>query len=265
MTLTDTVPHPYAPRRRDPASPPIEPLFRRWQGDGDYAAREALVKQFLPLARKLARRYVQSSEPYEDLVQVASLALVKAIDRFDPDHGVSFPSFALPTILGEIRRYFRDSTWSVHVSRGAKERALAVADAIEHHTNLHGRAPDVQELATYLELSIEDVLDALSVREAYYTQSLDVPASSEDDGAGTLGDRLGAENETYELIEARMAVADALPLLPERERHILHMRFVEELTQSEIAARIGISQMQVSRVLRRSLERLRELSGATGG
>lgn len=265
MTLVDTVPRPHAPPWREPAPPALEPLFRRWQCDGDCAAREALVKQFLPLACKLARRYAQSSEPSEDLRQVASLALVKAIDRFDADRGASFSSFAVPTILGELRRYFRDSTWSVHVSRGAKERALAVADAIEHLTDLHGRAPNVQELATYLELSIEDVLDALSAKEAYVTQSLDAPASTEGDGAGTLGDTLGADDESYDLIEARMVVADALPSLPERERHILRMRFVEEMTQSEIAAQIGISQMQVSRVLRCTLAQLRELSGAGKG
>lgn len=265
MTLTDAVPHPHTPRRRDPALAPLEPLFRRWQDDGDCAAREALVNGFLPLARKLARRYTKSSEPYEDLFQVASLALVKAIDRFDPDRGASFSSFAVPTILGELRRYFRDSTWSVHVSRGAKERALAVADALEHLTDLEGRAPNVQGLARYLELSIEDVLDALSAKEAYAAQSLDGPASTEEDGVGSLGDTLGAEDASYELIEARMVVAGALPSLSERDRHVLRMRFVEEMTQSEIAAQIGISQMQVSRVLRRSLEQVRDLSGAREG
>lgn len=264
MRPTDTIPRPAMHRARDAGPAGLEPLFRRWHGDGDFAAREALAKQFLPLARKLARRYAQSSEPYEDLVQVASLALVKAIDRFDPDRGASFPSFAVPTILGEIRRYFRDSTWSVHVSRGAKERALAVGDATTRLTNLHGRAPSVQALAAYLELSIEQILDALSVNEAYDAQSLDAPASTGEDCAGILGDTLGAEDERYELIEARMVVGDALPSLSERERHILRMRFVEEMTQSEIAAQIGISQMGISRVLQRSLERLRVLCGARG-
>jgi RNA polymerase sigma-B factor len=265
MTPTDTIPRPAAPRARDAGPARLEPLFRRWKDGRDLAAREALVKQFLPLARKLARRYAQASEPYEDLVQVASLALVKAIDRFDPGRGASFSSFAVPTILGEIRRYFRDSTWSVHISRGAKERALAVGDATTRLTNLHGRAPTVQELAAYLKLSIEQILDALSVNEAYDAQSLDAPASTVEDGADTLGDTLGAEDARYELIEARMVVGDALPSLPERERRILRMRFVEEMTQSEIAAQVGISQMQISRVLHRSLERLWELSGASGG
>jgi RNA polymerase sigma-B factor len=264
MTPTDTLARLSAPHADGSAR--VELLVRRWQDDGDFAAREALVQQFLPLARKLARRYVQSPEPYEDLVQVASLALVKAVDRFDPDRGASFSSFAVPTILGEIRRYFRDSTWSVHVSRGAKERALAVRDATEHLANVRGRAPSVQELAAYLELGIDQVLEALCAKEAYHAQSLDAPASSgEEEGADTVGDTLGARDERYELVEARMVVADALPSLPERERRILRMRFVEEMTQSEIAAQIGISQMQVSRVLQRSLERLRELTGALDG
>jgi RNA polymerase sigma-B factor len=247
----------------DPGPQRLEMLFRRSQ-DGDRAARETLVRQFLPLARKLARRYARSSEPYEDLVQVASLALLKAIDRFDPDRGVSFPTFAIPTILGELRRYFRDSTWSVRVSRSAKESALAVADATGRLTDLHGRPPTVQQLATYLELSIEEVLDGLFARRAYHAQSLDESAPTEEDSGCTVGDMLGAEDESYALIEARMVVADALNSLPERERHILHMRFVEDMTQSDIAERIGVSQMQISRVLQHSLEHLGELSGATG-
>jgi len=261
MTSTDTGARASAPCRRNPAPPPLEPLFRRWQRDGDEAAREALVRQFLPLAGKLARRYAQSSEPYEDLVQVASLALMKAIDRFDPDRGLSFAGFAVPTILGELRRYFRDGTWSVHVARGAQERALAVSEATDRLTDLHGRTPTANQLAEYLELSIEDVLDGLLARMAYDTRSLDGPASSAEDDSGTVGDTLGTEDEAYALIEDRMVVADILPSLSESERHILHMRFTEELTQSEIAARMGVSQMQISRLLRRSLERLRELAG----
>jgi RNA polymerase sigma-B factor len=248
----------------DAESERLAPLFRRAQHEGDLAAREALVKQFLPLARKLARRYAQSSEPYEDLVQVASLGLLKAIDRFDADRGVTFPAFAIPTILGELRRYFRDSTWSVRVSRTAKERGLAVAEATERLTDIQGRPPTVQELATYLELSFEEVLDGLFARRAYSAQSLDAPAAAtSEDGDCTLGETLGSDDEGYALIEDRTAVADALSSLPERERDILRMRFLEEMTQSEIAARIGVSQMQISRVLQRSLEQLHALSGVT--
>jgi len=261
----ETIAPPARPRGVATGPPRVEALFRRSQRDGDRAARETLVREFLPLARKLARRYAQSSEPYEDLVQVASLALVKAIDRFDPDRGVSFPGFAIPTILGELRRYFRDSTWSVRISRSAKERALTVADATERLSDLHGRPPTVHQLAEYLELSIEQVLDGLFARRAYRPQSLDAPAPTEEDGGCTVGDMLGAEDESYALIEARMVVADALSSLPERERKILHMRFVEDMKQRDIAERIGVSQMQVSRVLQRSLEQLREVSGAREG
>lgn len=261
MTATYTRTRAPAPTRRNPAPTRLEPLFRRWQRDGDDAAREALARQFLPLARKLARRYAQSSEPYEDLVQVASLALLKAIDRFDTDRGVNFEGFAIPTILGELRRHFRDATWSVHVARGAQERAMAISEATNRLTDLHGRTPTAQQLAEYLELSIEEVLDGLLARMAYDAQSLDAPTSSPDDDAGTLGDTLGAPDKGYALVDDRLAVTHLLPSLSERERRILHMRFTEEMTQSEIATRIGVSQMQISRVLRRSLERLRELAG----
>jgi RNA polymerase sigma-B factor len=260
MNPIDTVPRPAG--QQNPEAARLELLFRRCQRDGDQAAREALVKQFLPLARKLARRYAQSAEPYEDLVQVASVGLVKAIDRYDPSRGAGFATFAIPTILGELRRYFRDSTWSVHVSRAAKERYLAVGTATARLTDLHGRTPTVQQLAEYLEMSIEDVLDGLLARNAYEAQSLDASSSSSaEEGAGTVGDTLGAEDENYGLIEGRMVLADALSSLPERERRILRMRFEEELTQTEIAERIGVSQMQISRTLKRSLERMGEYAG----
>jgi RNA polymerase sigma-B factor len=260
MTPTDMRNRATAPRL-DPAAPRLETLFRRWQRDGDEAAREALVRQFLPLARKLARRYAQSSEPYEDLVQVASLALLKAIDRFDADRGVNFAGYAIPTILGELRRYFRDGTWSVHVARAAQERAAAVTEATKHLADLHGRTPTAQQLAEYLELSIEEVLEGLLAKMAHATESLDAPTTSTGDDAGTLGDTLGASDEGYALVDDRVTVRDLLPSLTERERRILHMSFVEEMTQSEIATRIGVSQMQISRLLRCSLERLRELAG----
>jgi RNA polymerase sigma-B factor len=149
----------------------------------------------------------------------------------------------------------------VHVARGAKERGQAIAEATDRLTDLHGRAPTTQQLAEYLELSIEDVVDGLQARMAHDAQSLDAPAASAEDDAGSLIDTLGAEDDGYTLVEDRVVVAPLLPSLSERERQILHMRFVEEMTQHEIAARIGVSQMQVSRLLRRSLERLRELAG----
>ena len=223
--------------------------------------REDLVTQYLPLARNLARRYARSSEPYEDLVQVASLALVSAVDRFDPDRGVSFSSYAIPTILGALRRHFRDCTWSVHVPRTAQERALAVGEASEYLSSLHGRPPTVNQLAAYLETDIEDVLDGLHARQAYETESFDSKTGDRNSEI-TLGETLGAEDDRYELVEEDTCVAEALKSLTDREREILRLRFYEEMTQSEIAKRVGVSQMQVSRILRRSLDRLREIAGA---
>jgi RNA polymerase sigma-B factor len=240
-----------------------ELLFQRWQRDRDPAAREALVERFLPLARSLARRYDRSSEPFDDLMQVASLGLVKAVDRYDPSRGHAFASFAVPTILGELKRYFRDSGWAVHVPRGPQERALKVEEAQQRLTLKTGRSPTVDQIAQYLEMSTEDVLGALQAGQAYDALSLDAPRPSRDGDADTYGDSLGCEDERYELVDADVTVAEALCHLPERERRVLQLRFVEDLTQTEIAKRIGVSQMQVSRLLRRSLEQLRELTDAS--
>jgi RNA polymerase sigma-B factor len=239
-------------------------LFAQWQEHGDQSAREALVERFIPLARSLARRYDRSSEPYEDLMQVASLGLLKAIDRFDPTRGPSFASFAIPTILGEMRRYFRDSGWSLHVPRGDKERALKVRDAQEAFANEHGHAPTVNQLALYLELPPEQVVDALLAIQAYESLSLDAPRPGAEDDAITYGDSVGQDDERYELIELDATVVAVLDHIPPREREILRMRFVEGLTQTQIAARVGVSQMQVSRLLRRSLDQLRALTQDTG-
>jgi RNA polymerase sigma-B factor len=232
--------------------------------NGDQAAREGLVRRFMPLARSLARRYDRSSEPFEDLLQVASLGLLKALDRFDPTLGHPFTSFAVPTILGEMRRHFRDAGWSVHVPRGAQERALKVRDAQERLANARGRAATVNELAEYLELSIEQIIDALQAIQAYESLSLDAPRpGATADEATSYGDAMGEEDARYELVELDATVSAVLGRIPQRERDILRMRFVEDLTQTEIAERVGISQMQVSRLLRRSLDQLRALT-ATG-
>jgi RNA polymerase sigma-B factor len=250
------------PTIRDPEGEDTDEQFARWQRHGDEAARAALVRRYLPLANRLARRYMHSSEPFEDLQQVASLGLLKALDRFDPSRGRPFHSFAVPTMLGEIRRYFRDSGWSVHVPRGAQERALRVRDAQEAFANEHGHAPTVNQLAVYLELDAEEVIDALIAIQGYGTLSLDAPRPGEEGGAAiSYGDSIGDDDERYELVELDATVTAVLGQLPPRERRILHMRFVEDLTQTEIAARVGISQMQVSRLLRRSLETLRTLTG----
>jgi RNA polymerase sigma-B factor len=240
----------------------VTELFVRWQRDGDRAARELLVERYLPLARNLARRYARSSEPFEDLMQVASLGLVKALDRFDTTRGYRFAAFAVPTILGELRRYFRDAAWAIHVPRGAQERALEVEEAQEQLTGRSGRPPTVQEIAEYLELRTEEVLASLQVGQAYSTLSLDAPRRVTDEDQEPYGDSLGAEDERFEMVEADVVVTAALRQLPLRERRILQLRFVEDMTQSEIAEKVGLSQMQISRLLRRSLEQLRRIADA---
>jgi len=248
------------PRSAANSSEDLPALFDRWQNHGEHAAREILVERYMPLARSLARRYGRSSEPFEDLLQVASLGLVKAVDRFDAERGSPFQSFAVPTILGEMRRYFRDSGWAVHVPRGAQERALKVRDAQERISGARGQAPTVNQLAEYLELDTEEVLDALQAIRAYETVSLDAPRPGGEDDAASFGDSIGVDDERYELVELDATVKAALGQLPPRDRLVLRLRFVEDLTQTEIAERVGISQMQVSRLLRRSLEQLRALT-----
>jgi RNA polymerase sigma-B factor len=222
-----------------------------------------MIERYLPLARKLAWRYSHSSIPYEDLAQVASLGLVKAVDRFDRDRGTSFQAFAVPTMLGELKRHFRESAWALHVARGTKERALAVGEATDVLSNRNGRAPGVRELADYLELSEEDVLDGLQAGQAYTATSLDEPRSSED--GATVETELGADDERYEQVEEKLAVTQALPFVAQEDRRLLRLRFVDEMTQTQIARRLGTSQMQVSRRLRSSLERLRVVILADDG
>jgi RNA polymerase sigma-B factor len=235
-------------------------LFKRWRRHGDRQSRDELIERFLPLARKLARRYVQSSEPYEDLVQVASLGLVKAVERFDPDRGFAFSSFAVPTIVGELKRYFRDTAWALHVDRGAQERARKITDAQQKLSSRTGRIPTVDELAQYLEISQEEVLDGLQTAEAYGAVSLDAPLSSEDEEESSRLDAIGETDQRLEAVDEHATIFAAARHLPTREREILYLRFGEDLTQSEIAERVGVSQMQVSRLLRRSLQRLRGLT-----
>jgi RNA polymerase sigma-B factor len=252
---------------RDPASLRLpdqgenHELFDRWQQFGDQRAREELVQRFLPLARNLARRYAGAREPFDDLLQVASLGLVKAIDRFDTGRGAAFSSFAVPTILGELKRYFRDLGWSVHVPRGAQERALKVQEAQERLTTRTGRPPSVADLAEYLELSLEDVLDALEAAAAHHSASLDAPREDGEEESGTLVDAFGQDDPQYELVDDIVTISAAAQQLSARERRVLRLRFVKDLTQTQIAADIGVSQMQVSRILRRALSNLRELTG----
>jgi RNA polymerase sigma-B factor len=259
--MATTLPDRTKPFESAPDRVETDKLFMRWQQAGDQRARAELVNRFLPLARNLARRYAGAREPFDDLLQVASLGLVKAIDRFDVDRGAAFSSFAVPTILGELKRYFRDLGWSVHVPRGAQEQALKVQDAHERLTTKTGRPPTVQELAEFLELSVEDVLEALEAAEAHHSTSLDAPREERSSGeAGALVDMLGDEDNRYELVDATVTISVAAQELSPRERRVLGLRFVDDMTQTQIAREIGVSQMQISRILRRALNRLRELT-----
>jgi RNA polymerase sigma-B factor len=243
-----------------PARTDNDELFVRWQRYGDQRSREELVARFMPLARNLARRYAGAREPFDDLLQVASLGLVKAIDRFDVSRGAAFSSFAVPTILGELKRYFRDLGWSVHVPRGAQEQALKVQEAHERLTTKTGRPPTVNQLAEYLELAVEDVLDALETAAAHHSTSLDAPREDRNEESGSLADLFGEEDHRYGLVDETVTISAAARQLSVRERRVLALRFVNDMTQTQIAQEIGVSQMQVSRILRRALARLRDLT-----
>jgi RNA polymerase sigma-B factor len=237
-----------------------ETLFIAWQKRGDRHARDELVERFLPLARKLARRYSGAREPFDDLLQVASLGLVKAIDRYELSRGTAFSSFAVPTILGELKRYFRDLGWAVHVPRGAQERAVKVEEAQQHLGGRLNRAPTVLELAEYLELSIEDVLDALETSRAHHASSLDAPYDDGEGESGTMVESFGEEDPSLRCADERITIGTAARQLPQREREVLMLRFVHDLTQTQIADHIGVSQMQVSRILRRAIAHLGEIT-----
>jgi RNA polymerase sigma-B factor len=233
-------------------------LFARWHERRDPDAREELVRRFLPLARKLASRYSGGLEQLDDLMQVASLGLLKAMDRFDPARGTTFSSFAVPTILGELKRYFRDTGWAAHVPRGAQELALRVQQAEHRLTGTTGKSPSVAALAEYLELSIEATVEALEAASAHHADSLDAATNDTDGDAVTLGDTFGEEDLGFERVDAIATIGAAARDLSEQERRVLALRFFHDLPQTEIAQQTGISQMQVSRVLRRALRRLAE-------
>ncbi len=218
------------------------------------AARAAMIERHLGLARHLALRYRDRGEPLEDLVQVASLGLVKAVDRFDPARGVRFTTFAVPTILGELRRHFRDRGWAVHVPRDLKETTLRVSRALGDHG---GRSPTPAELARETGLTVESVVEALEVAGSQHALSLDAPTGSEDEGGATLLDFVDAHDEELDRAQERVILSQLAHVLDAREQSILRLRFEEDLTQSEIGERIGVSQMQVSRLIRGALTRLR--------
>jgi RNA polymerase sigma-B factor len=233
--------------------------YHRW---GDLGARDELVERFLPLARDLALRYTYTDEPLDDLVQVASLGLVKAIDRFDPDRGSKFTSYAAPTILGELKRHFRDKGWALRVPRDLQERALAVGRVTEELSKQLGRSPKPRDVAQALGCRVEEVLEAREAAASYEAASLDAPTVRDDDDAASLVDRLGGEDPAYELVEDRDVIASSWQALPEMERKVLVLRFMSDLTQREIGGRLGYSQMHVSRLLRRALRRLEDTAAA---
>ena len=233
-------------------------LWRRFSATRDPAVREELARRYLSFAKGLAMRYRGASESADDLIQVASLGLINAIDRFDPERGTPFAAFAAPTILGELKRHFRDRVWTVRVPRGLHDRMAEVEKAIIVLTRELQRSPTVREIASRMEIDEADVLEVLEANHNRRPLSLDRPGPSDDADESTPAEWLGSEDEGFELIEGRIALEEAIPHLSERERLVLRLRFVEDMTQSQIAERIGHSQMHVSRILRRTLQRVRE-------
>jgi RNA polymerase sigma-B factor len=240
-------------------------LFVRYLRDGEPGARDMLVERFLPLSRQLARRYQRADEPFDDLAQVAALGLLKAIDRFDPEREVAFSSYAVPTILGEIKRHFRDRTWAVRVPRDLQELALKVDRAVADLSKDLQYPPSVSQIAESVRASEEQVLEALEAAGAYRATSIDAPRpGGEDDAGDTVGDAVGRADLGFGLAEDRATLERLMTALGEREREVLRLRFVEDLTLGEIGERIGVSQMQISRIIRQSLSRLRSAAGEEG-
>jgi len=256
--------------RRADLPPPLGPeealsdereLLAAYAATRDEAAREEVVRRFMPFARSLAMRYAGGVEPTEDLIQVASLGLVSALERYDPERGVPFAAFAGPTILGELRRHFRDRVWTLRVPRGLQERIRSVDEAIAKLSAELERSPTVAEIAETADLSEAEVLESFEATVARRTISLDQPSVSSDPNEDTtIADRVGVDEPGYELVEDRDAIEAGAGVLDDTEREVLRLRFEEDLTQSKIAEQVGYSQMHVSRILRRALAKLREIA-----
>lgn len=239
----------------------VKELFRAYREATDEQERARLrarlVDQYIGLVEFLARRFRNRGEPLEDLVQVGTIGLLKAIDRFDLDREVEFSTYATPTVVGELKRHFRDKGWAVRVPRRLQELHLELTKVVGQLGQELGRSPTVDEIAEHTGLSPEQVLEGLEIAQAYNFTSLDAPVDTEDAGSGSFADQLGAEDDQLDNLEYRAALAPEVAKLPERERRILYLRFYRGMTQSEIAKRLGISQMHVSRLLNRTLTRLR--------
>jgi len=239
-------------------------LLRRYHEDGDLAARDQLIERYMSLVRSLARRYAYRGEQLDDLVQIGAIGLIKAIDRFDVDRGVELTTYATPNIIGEIKRHFRDKGWSVRVPRGLQELNVKLSKLIEEQTVELGRSPTIPELAKAAGAEEELVVEALESGRAYSAVSLSTGGGQEEGELEPL-ESLGAEEPEYEVSEDRAMLAPGFQALDERERLIIHLRFFKGLTQSQIAQQVGISQMHVSRLIRRALERIREEIGDVDG
>ena len=233
-------------------------LFRRYKEDGDMEAREQLVMSHLNLVRFLANKFKNRGEPLDDLVQVGYLGLLKAIDRFDPDRGLEFTTYATPTILGEIKRHFRDKGWSVRVPRRLQELSAKVNQATDTLTTQFQRSPTIQEIADYLDASVDEVLEAMESSSAYSSVPLEGTGSSENDDAPSVIDRYGSEDNELAFTDDRLVIEEALKGFSPREREVIELRFLKGMTQIEIAEQLGISQVQVSRLLRRTLKKIQE-------
>ena len=234
-------------------------LFVRWQTERDQAAREELVRRYLPLARGLAARYARTQEPFEDLFQVACLGLVKAIDRYDLERGFAFKSFAVPTIVGELKRHFRDKGWPVHLPRGLQELALKIQEAESKLSAQSGESPPVADIAEYLGIDIEQVLEGIDALSTHHAASMDEPIQADfEEESGTRHDTVGVIDDRYALVDTTVSLAIGVQRLRKLDRQVLALRFRDGLKQSEIATEVGVSQMQVSRILRRVSDELRE-------
>ena len=232
-------------------------LFKRYHEQGDEEARELLITSHMNLVRFLAYKFKNRGEPIEDLIQVGTIGLIKAIDRFDLSRGLEFTTYATPTILGEIKRHFRDKGWSVRVPRRLQELSAKVTKATDALTQELQRTPTIDELAQYLEVTVDEVLEAMESGEAYSSVSLDSDSSGDDD-APSLLDRYGERDQRLDTSDDRMLIARTLSSFTPKEQEVIELRFLQGLTQIEIAERMGISQVQVSRLLRRTLKRMQE-------
>ena len=233
-------------------------LFRKFKEEGDMDAREKLVMSHLNLVRFIANKFKNRGEPIDDLVQVGYLGLLKAIDRFDPDRGLEFTTFATPTIMGEIKRHFRDKGWSVRVPRRLQELSAKVNQATDTLTTELQRSPTIAEIASYLDATVDEVLEAMESSSAYSSVSLEAPSGLDDDDAPSVIDRYATEDQDLAITDDRIIIEEALSRFSPREREVIGMRFLQGMTQIEIAEKLGISQVQVSRLLRRTLKKIQD-------